>query len=88
MDIKESINDVKIKEIGEMVQDKINYLENELFREIEINNNLRNELDKKDKIINEMANEIYITAIKDDGTYFSTRQEVIDYFTKKVTKED
>lgn len=35
------------------------------------------------KIINEMANEIYITAIRDDGTHFSTRQEVIDYFTNK-----
>lgn len=39
------------------------------------------------KIINEMANEIYITAIRDDGTHFSTRQEVIDYFTNKVGED-
>lgn len=45
---------------------------------------LENKLDKQEKIIKLMANEIYITAIRDDGTYFSTKQEVIEYFTNKV----
>ena len=44
-------------------------------------------IEKKDKIINEMANEIYITAIRDEGTHFSTSQEVIDYFTNKVEED-
>lgn len=45
---------------------------------------LENKLDKQEKIIKLMANEIYITAIRDDGTHFSTKQEVIEYFTNKV----
>lgn len=53
-------------------------------QEIEAIETVLNELDNNDKIINAMANEIYITAIRDDGTHFSTSQEVIDYFTKKV----
>lgn len=40
------------------------------------------------QIINKMANEIYITAVKDNGTHFSTEQEVIDYFKNLVEKEN
>ena len=48
-----------------------------------------NELDKKDKIINEIAEML----VKDHEWFYSefdnyTKQDFIDYFTKKVTKED
>lgn len=45
------------------------------------------EVKKQQKIINDMANEIYITAVKDNGTHFSTEQEIIDYFTNKVEED-
>ena len=42
------------------------------------------ELDNKDKIINEMADSIYL--LDSMSEYGNTRQEVIDYFTKKVSE--
>ena len=75
------------KELASMIENLIQ--RNKNLEQIEQehkeeNGRLREEIDKKDKIINDMANEIYITAIRDDGTHFSTSQEVIKYFTNKV----
>lgn len=70
----------------ENLKNRIKHQDKEMTKAVDYTFELNKEIEKKDKIIDEMANRIYAMDFRSE--YGSTRNEVKEYFKKKVNSSE